>query len=70
MASLHENTIRKWIKEGTLRTQRAGRVHRIKIEDLEARLAGNGRREHTPGQVDVDALTAKLLAKAGVRKGN
>jgi excisionase family DNA binding protein len=63
IAALHDNTIRKWIKDGSLRTQKAGRVHRIKREDLEARLAGGAPRPHTSGKVDIDARAAAILSK-------
>jgi len=63
VAALHDNTIRKWIKDGSLRTQKAGRVHRIKRDDLEARLAGGSSCKHTSGKSDIDARAAAILAK-------
>jgi excisionase family DNA binding protein len=63
VTALHDNTIRKWIKEGSLQTQRAGRVHRIKREHLEARIAGGAPHRHTSGNADIDARAAAILAK-------
>jgi excisionase family DNA binding protein len=63
VAALHDNTIRNWIKDGSLRTLRAGRVYRIRREDLEARLAGDADRKHTTREVDIDARAAAILSK-------
>lgn len=40
-AKVHEKTIRRWVADGRLQAQHAGRLLRFRRADLEAALAGN-----------------------------
>jgi excisionase family DNA binding protein len=52
LAKVAQGTIRRWLSEGKLQYQRAGRHKRIRRADLEKWLAGHQPGEHlTPEQV-------------------
>jgi excisionase family DNA binding protein len=64
VAGLHHGTLREWIKDGTLRAYRAGRVYRILRADLDARLTAKAAE---PTSADVAERVASILAKRRLR---
>lgn len=64
VARLHHGTIREWIKDGSLRAYRAGRVYRILRADLDARLTAKAA---DPTSADVAERVASILAKRRLR---
>ena len=64
VARLHHGTIREWIKNGSLRAYRAGRVYRILRSDLDARLTATAA---DPTSADVAEKVASILAKRRLR---
>jgi excisionase family DNA binding protein len=67
IARLHHGTIREWIKGGSLKAYRAGRVYRIRREDLDARLTANRAEKSTAAKVE--ERVEAILAKRGLRAG-
>jgi excisionase family DNA binding protein len=64
VAHLHHGTIREWIKNGSLRAYRAGRVYRILRSDLDARLTAT---VADPTSAAVADKVASILAKRRLR---
>ena len=64
IARLHHGTLREWIKDGTLKAYRAGRVYRILRADLDARLTAKAAE---PTSADVAERVASILAKRRLR---
>lgn len=64
VARLHHGTIREWIKDGSLRAYRAGRVYRILRADLDRRLTATAAE---PTSADVADRVASILAKRRLR---
>jgi excisionase family DNA binding protein len=64
VARLHHGTIREWIKDGSLRACRAGRVYRIRRADLDERLTS---RLADPVAAKVEDRVSAILAKQASR---
>jgi excisionase family DNA binding protein len=64
IARLHHSTLREWIKEGSLKAYRAGRVYRIRRADLDERLTA---RVADPVAVAVEERVTAILAKRASR---
>ncbi len=64
LARLHHSTIRQWIKEGSLKAYRAGRVYRIRRDDLQAKLTS---KPAEPTDAMIKERVAAILAKRGLR---
>ena len=64
IARLHHGTIREWIKDGSLKSCRAGRVYRIRRADLDDRLAAS---VADPVAVKVEDCVSAILAKQAKR---
>jgi excisionase family DNA binding protein len=64
IAQLHHGTLREWIKDGSLRAFRAGRVYRIRREDLDARLTC---KVADPVSSEVSGRVAAILARRRLR---
>src|ERR1700758_628862 len=60
IAGLHACTIRAWIRVGSLKAYRAGRIYRVLRSDLDARLTKDAA-DVTREQIDarIDAILAK-----------
>lgn len=59
---IHPGTLRRWINSGALPARKAGRVWRLRIEDLESFLARN--QAEGEGVIDLAKRAEELLAKA------
>jgi excisionase family DNA binding protein len=66
VARLHHGTIREWIKDGSLRACRAGRVYRIRRADLHERLTAQ---PADPVGAEVEDRVSAILAKQSRRTG-
>ena len=64
IARLHHSTIRGWIKDGSLKAFRAGRVYRIRRSDLDHRLTA---RVAEPRAIQVEERVAAILTKRARR---
>jgi excisionase family DNA binding protein len=64
VARLHHGTIREWIKDGSLKSCRAGRVYRIRRADLDSRLAAS---VVEPEAAKVEECVSAILAKQARR---
>jgi excisionase family DNA binding protein len=64
IARLHHGTIREWIKDGSLKSCRAGRVYRIRRGDLDDRLAAS---VAEPVAAKVEDCVSAILAKQAKR---
>ena len=64
IARLHHGTLREWIKDGSLKACRAGRVYRIRRADLDDRLAA---RVADPVAAKVEDCVSAILAKQARR---
>lgn len=64
VARLHHGTIREWIKDGSLKACRAGRVYRIRRADLDVRLAAS---VAEPVAAKVEECVSAILAKQARR---
>jgi excisionase family DNA binding protein len=64
IARLHHGTIREWIKDGSLKAFRTGRVFRIRRADLDERLT---RKIADPVAANVEERVAAILAKRAGR---
>ena len=65
IARLHHTTIRDWIKDGSLKAFRAGRVYRIRRSDLDERLTAKAADPVASDIEDrINAIVAKRLARA------
>lgn len=64
VARLHHGTIREWIKDGSLKACRAGRVYRIRRADLDDRLTA---RLADPVAAKVEDRVSAILAKQSRR---
>jgi len=63
VARLHHSTVREWIKDGSLKAFRVGRVYRVRRADLDERLTA---RVAEPISAGIDErVSAMLLKKAG-----
>ena len=60
-AEVHPDTIRAWIKAGQLRGHRAGRELRIRREDLDHFMAGEG---FGPNRPTPDEVAATILSRS------
>ena len=60
IARLHHTTLREWIKDGSLKAYRAGRVYRIRRIDLDERLTA---KVAEPVAVAVEERVTAILAK-------
>lgn len=59
LASVHPETVARWIRENRLPSGRAGRVHRVRRADLQRFLAGPRRRQRA-AEVSPEELADKL----------
>lgn len=64
IARLHHSTIREWIKDGSLKAYRAGRVYRIRRADLDERLTS---KVADPVAVKIEERVTAILAKRASR---
>ena len=64
VARLHHGTIREWIKDGSLKACRAGRVYRIRRSDLDERLTAT---LADPVAAKVEDRVSAILAKQSRR---
>jgi excisionase family DNA binding protein len=64
IARLHHSTLREWIKDGSLKAYRAGRVYRIRRADLDERLTA---KVAEPVAVAVEERVTAILAKRANR---
>lgn len=64
VARVHHGTIREWIKDGSLKACRAGRVYRIRRADLDERLTAN---LADPVAAKVEDRVSAILAKQSRR---
>ena len=64
IARLHHSTLREWIKDGSLKAYRAGRVYRIRRADLDQRLTA---KVAEPVAVAVEERVTAILAKRASR---
>ena len=64
VAQLHHGTIREWIKDGSLKAYRTGRVYRILRSDLDKRLTSKAA---DPTSARIDDRVASILAKRRLR---
>jgi excisionase family DNA binding protein len=65
IARLHHTTLRDWIKDGSLKAFRAGRVYRIRRSDLDERLTAKAADPVALKIEDrVNAIVAKRMARA------
>lgn len=64
IARLHHSTLRQWIKDGTLKAFRAGRVYRIRRADLDERLTA---KVADPISLKVEERVSAILAKRARR---
>lgn len=64
IARLHHTTLREWIKDGSLKAFRAGRVYRIRRCDLDERLTA---KVAEPVAVHVEERIGAILAKRATR---
>ena len=60
LADVSAATIRRWVEQGLLKRYGSGRALRVRREELL-----NLRPPEAEGEVDIDALAAKLMNKAG-----
>jgi excisionase family DNA binding protein len=66
VARLHHGTVREWIKDGSLKACRAGRVYRIRRVDLDERLKA---KPADPVASQVEDRVNAILAKQSHRTG-
>ena len=64
IARLHHSTLREWIKDGSLKAYRAGRVYRIRRADLDDRLTA---KVADPVAVAVEERVSAIMAKKASR---
>ena len=64
IARLHHTTLREWIKDGSLKAYRTGRVYRIRRADLDERLTA---KVAEPVAVAVEERVTAILAKRANR---
>jgi excisionase family DNA binding protein len=64
IARLHHSTLREWIKDGSLKAFRAGRVYRIRRADLDERLTA---KVAEPISAKVEEQVAAILARRSNR---
>ena len=64
IARLHHSTLREWIKDGSLKAYRAGRMYRIRRADLDDRLTA---KVADPVAVAVEVRVTAILAKRAGR---
>jgi excisionase family DNA binding protein len=64
IAGLHHGTIREWIKDGSLKAFRTGRVYRIRRADLDERLTAQ---IADPVAMNVEERVTAILAKRAGR---
>ena len=68
VASVNEGTIRRWVRAGKLRGYRAGRVLRVRRDELDRMLA-TGRRAPSKASNDEspEELAMRAIANRGMR---
>jgi excisionase family DNA binding protein len=64
IAGMHHSTLREWIKDGSLKAFRAGRVYRIRRADLDDRLTA---KVAEPLSDQIEKRIGVILAKRRLR---
>jgi excisionase family DNA binding protein len=64
IAGMHHSTLREWIKDGSLKAFRAGRVYRIRRADLDERLTA---KVADPVSDEIEKRVGVILAKRRLR---
>lgn len=68
VASVSEGTIRRWVRDGKIRGYRAGRVLRVRRDELDQMLA-TGRRSTVSNDESPEEMAVRAIANRKVRNG-